>query len=142
MSITRPLPQLRGEEKLFFDAASEGRLVFQECCACGARYGQPRSVCPSCMSEDLVVKDCVGTGTVYSYTVLHRAGHPAFADRVPYTIVLVDLPEGIRVLADMVDGSRPPVEVGTSVQVVFDEVTQALTLPRFRPVEHDGEVRA
>jgi len=132
--MSRRVPTPRGEERLFFDSAAAGTLVYQECLDCGARHGQPRTVCSACLSEDLVVVPCVGLGTVYSYTVVHRAGHPSFADRVPYAVVLVDLDEGVRVLADLVDRDLAELAVGSRVQALFEEKVDALVLPQFRLV--------
>lgn len=73
-----------------------------------------------------------GRGRLYSYTTLHRAGHPAFADRVPYVIALVDLEEGFRSLADLRGaGTEPP--IGLAVLVGFDSPVDGLVLPHFRP---------
>jgi hypothetical protein len=116
----------RGEERLFFDAASEKRLVYQTCDTCRMTVFYPRTVCPHCGGENLRLHDSAGLGTVYSFTVQHRARDSRF--EVPMTVVLVDLDEGFRVLADLVDASS--VEVGMPVEVVFGE-----NLPHFRPRE-------
>lgn len=129
----RPVPFPRGEERTFFDDAREHRLSYQQCEQCGTRIAYPRTVCPSCLSDRLTRHRAAGTGTVHSFTTLHRAGHPGLADRVPYTIVLVDLDEGVRLLADLVDGpgAQPPA-IGMPVEVVFEVVSPELTLPRFQ----------
>ena len=132
MSIAKPIPTLRGEEKIYFEEAKAGRLVYQECRDCGASIFYLRTVCPECMSEELDVVPSAGRGTIHSYTTLHRPGHPAFADEVPYTIVLVDLDEGVRVIADLVDSDPEDIEVGAPVEVLFDAVTEDFTVPRFR----------
>lgn len=135
MSVAKPVPTLRGEEKTYFSEAKAGRLVYQRCNGCSEVIFYPRVVCPSCMSEDLEVVPSTGRGTVYSHTTLYRAGHPAFAEDVPYTIVLVDIEEGFRVLADLVESSPEAVEVGMPVEVLFDAVTDDFTVPRFRPAQ-------
>ena len=132
MSLAKPIPTLRGEEKTYFEEAKAGRLVYQRCGGCKAVISYPRVVCPSCMSEDLQFVPSAGRGTIYSHTTLYRAGHPAFADDVPYTIVLVDLDEGARVIADLVDSRPEDVAVGMAVEVLFDPVTEDFTVPRFR----------
>jgi uncharacterized OB-fold protein len=131
----RPVPTLRGEEALYFAAARDGRLVYQSCRDCGAVVWHPRVVCPRCLAAELDLRDSAGKGTVYSFTVLHRAGHPAFAQLVPYVIVLVDLDEGFRVLADLVDGEQAGVRVGMRVEVLFTPVTEDFTVPSFRSSE-------
>lgn len=130
----RPVPVLRGEERLYLDAAREHRLVHQLCRGCEARVFYPRVLCPHCGSESLDLVESRGRGVVHSFSVLHRPGHPSRAADVPYAVVLVDLDEGVRVLADLVDGLVDDVHVGMPVEVTYDEVTEDLTLPRFRRV--------
>lgn len=126
-------PTLRGEERIYFEEARRHRLVHQRCDDCGERIFYLRTVCPSCWSEQLSVHEASGRGVVHTFTTQHRPGHPAFAGRVPYTVVLVDLEEGPRVLADLVDCPPGEVHVGMPVRVVFDDVGEELTLPRFQP---------
>ena len=139
MAASKPIPALRGEEKVYFDEAKAGRLVYQRCRGCNAAIFYPRSVCPTCMSEELEFVPSAGRGTIYSYTTLYRAGHPAFKDDVPYTIVLVDLEEGVRVLADLVESAPDSVDVGLPVEVLFDAVTEEFTVPRFRLVVQESQ---
>jgi hypothetical protein len=121
---------------IFFTEAREGRLSFQVCDDCGTRIAYPHVVCPNCLSDRLSRQASVGRGTVYSFTTLHRAGNPAMGSRVPYTIVLVELDEGVRVLADLADDAGEPVpRIGMSVEVFFEELTDELSIPRFRAVE-------
>jgi uncharacterized OB-fold protein len=131
--VAVPVPTARGEERVWFEAARERRLVHQRCDDCGAHVFYLRTVCPSCWSERLSLRDSSGRGVVHTFTTQHRPGHPAFADRVPYTVVLVDLEEGPRMLADLVGCPPEDVHVGLPVEVVFDDVSDDLTLPRFRP---------
>lgn len=129
----RPVPPVRGEEAIFFTEAHEGRLTFQECEVCATRIPYPRVVCPSCFSDRLTRRTSAGRGVVHSFTTLHRAGNPALADRVPYTVVLVDLDEGVRVLADLVEEQgAPEPAIGLPVSVVFEELTEDYSVPRFR----------
>lgn len=96
-----PVGHARGEEALFFDALAEGRLVFQVCDDCGAAVWYLRTVCPHCMSARLRLESSAGLGTVHSLTTLYRAGDPARREDVPYSIALVDLDEGVRLIGDL-----------------------------------------
>lgn len=137
MTYDKPVPTLRGEERIYFEEARKHRLVFQRCDACGKAVFYLRTVCPFCTSEQLSVVAAEGRGEIYSFTTHFRAALPSFADDVPYTVVLVDLPEGVRVLADMVECRPEDVRVGMPVEVLFDDVTDELTLPRFRPCRQE-----
>ncbi|MBX9472542.1 Zn-ribbon domain-containing OB-fold protein [Microcella sp.] len=131
---TRPPITPRGEEKVFFDRLREHKLVFQRCAGCSHAVFPLRTVCPHCFGESLDLERAAGTGTVYSFTAQARASHPFFAADVPYTLVLVDLDEGVRVFANLVDCPPDDVSVGMPVEAVFDDVEPELTLLRFRPV--------
>ena len=134
MTAGKPFPTLRGEERAWFEEARSGRLVFQQCRACDERLFPPRTVCPACMSEELHLVASQGRGLVHSFTTMYVPGHPAFADDVPYTVVLVDLDEGVRMLADLVDCAPEEARVGMPVEVRFDPVDDELAVPRFRPI--------
>lgn len=137
MATDRPIPVLRGEERAFFDHAREHRLIYQHCTECSANIFYPRTVCPNCLASDMEPRDAAGTGTIHSFTVLHRPGHPSRTAEVPYTIVLVDLSEGIRILADLVEADPDHVRIGAPVTVVFDDVSHDFTVPRFKLVGLD-----
>jgi hypothetical protein len=95
--------------------------------------GYPRAACPSCGSEKLEEKTSAGRGVVHSFTTQYRSGGPGFKDDVPYTLVLVDLDEGFRALADLRDFAAESLAIGLRVEVFFDEAGPDLVLPRFRP---------
>jgi uncharacterized OB-fold protein len=116
----------------FWDAARAGRLELRCCRACGLMFHYPRVLCPRCWSQDLGWHAVSGRGTVATFTVLHRAVHPAWQARAPYVAALVDLEEGPRLLSNIVGADPAAVRVGLPVEVVFEAVGDAV-LPRFAP---------
>ena len=129
----RPVPFPRGEERLFFDAARQKHLAYQQCDVCGTRTAYPRTVCPSCLSDRLTPHRAAGTGVVHSFTTLHRAGNPAMRDRVPYTVVLVDLDEGVRLASNLVGVDPADVAIGMPVEVAFVPTADGMAVPVFTP---------
>lgn len=129
----KPRPVLRGEEKPFFAAAGEHRLVIQRCADCGASVWFPRSVCPSCHGVALSWEDAAGTGTVYSYTVLHRAGKPGWEADVPYVVALVQLTEGPRLMGNLLEVDPDTIVIGMAVRVTFEDRGEGLTVPQWVP---------
>ena len=127
----RPLPVPDGDTKLYWDAAKEHRLSIQRCADCQRSVFYPRSICPHCGSDRLHWIDSSGRGTVYSYTVVHRAPG-GFTDAVPYVVALIDLEEGVRLMSNVVDCAPGDVQIGEHVEVTFDDVTPDITLPKFR----------
>jgi uncharacterized OB-fold protein len=93
------------ETKPFWDGISAGELRLQRCSDCGRAVFYPRVVCPYCFSDQLSWFTASGTGTVYSCTVAHRA-FGEFAGQAPYTIALIDLVEGPRMLSRITSSGR------------------------------------
>ena len=65
--------------------------------------------------------------------VVHQDWFPAFRADIPYAVAQVEFVEGVRLIADIVDRPADKLRVGLPVEVVFDSVTETLTLPRFSP---------
>ncbi len=129
----KPLPEPNKLSKTYWEACKEKRLVIQHCRECGAYIFYPRALCPGCMSSDLEWKEVSGKGTVYSFSVVHRPLGKPFADDVPYTVAIVELAEGPRMMSNLKDVDPQKVRVGMPVQVSFEEVTEEITLPKFVP---------
>ena len=129
----RLLPEPNEDSQPFWDALKSHRLDLQTCADCGAVRHYPRPVCPACHSMAVTWTTASGHGTVHSWTVSHQAFHPAFADSLPLVLAIVDLDEGVRMNCRL-DGVAPDeIEVGLSVEVTFEDVSEDLTLPIFRP---------
>jgi len=75
-----------------------------------------------------------GRGRVYTYTVVYHATHAAMADKVPYISALIELEEGPRVLTNLRNCTEDDVQIGMPVIVLFEELTDEITLPQFAPV--------
>jgi hypothetical protein len=61
-----------------------------------------------------------------------KSPHPAF--KAPYSVVLVELNEGVRLVSNMVGVKPDEIFIGMPVEVVFDDISEGLTLPKFRKV--------
>jgi uncharacterized OB-fold protein len=86
-----------------YDAGlTEGKLLIQQCEACGKAIMYPRWRCPFCFSDSLTFLEAEGTGTLYSFTVQHHTAPTAFADQQPYALGIVRLSEGVQLLARLV----------------------------------------
>jgi uncharacterized OB-fold protein len=79
-----------------------------------------------------------GTGTVASYTICYPPVLPAFADRVPYNAVVVQLDEGPFMVSNLLDVDNDAIEVGAPVEVTYVDLDAELTLPQFRVVAGTG----
>jgi uncharacterized protein len=96
--VARPVPPANELSRPYWEAAAQGRLVIQACAQCGTRRHYPRLLCTRCFSKAVQWQTASGQGTLHSWTVSHHAFHPSFKAELPYTLVTVDLEEGVRAL--------------------------------------------
>jgi uncharacterized OB-fold protein len=116
-------------------ALADRRLTFQRCARCANAWLPPRDHCPRCLSDAWEWEDASGRARVVSWVVFHRAYHPAFADRLPYNVVVAELEEGPRVITNVVgiegdDGLEIDVPL-----VVRIETEGSVPVARFRLAE-------
>jgi len=129
----KPLPGIDNVNRPYWEAAKRHELVMQKCRQCGQYRYPPGTTCPRCLADDLEWVKVSGRGTVFTWTVFHKVYHPGFAGEVPYAVVAVELEEGPRVTSNLVDCPLEGIRIGMPVEVVFDDVTEEMTLPKFRP---------
>ncbi|MGJ7506449.1 Zn-ribbon domain-containing OB-fold protein [Variovorax sp. GT1P44] len=134
----RPLPIPTAETVPYWGAALEGTLKIQHCRACARHQFYPRRFCTQCLSEEIEWVKASGFGRVYTYTVCHVAGHPAFETRVPYAIGMIELDEGVRMLAGILASDLDQLAIGARVQVCFERASTEIALPMFRLTGDDG----
>lgn len=126
-----PQPIPTAETAHYWQAALEGRLEIQYCRACARHQFYPRRFCTRCLSDQIEWVQASGRGRVYTYTVCHVAAHPAFESRVSYAIGLIELDEGVRMLAGIVDSDMEHLAIGAPVQVCFECISDEIALPMF-----------
>ena len=125
----KPLPVIDPVTKGFWELAKARRLAAQVCDACGDIHFPASPVCPKCLSEDQQWRPVSGRGRLESWVEFHRAYWPGFSGELPYRVCLIQLEEGPLIVSNLVGEEA---EVGDAVQVVFEDVTDEITLPKFR----------
>jgi uncharacterized OB-fold protein len=130
-----PLPRPQPETDFYWEKAKAHELWLMHCDDCGKSYFYPRAICPECFSRNTRWIQASGRGTLHAFAIVHRAPQPAFRDKVPYVTCLVELEEGPRMPSNLVEVEPDPahIKIGMPVQVVFDDVTAEITLPKFKP---------
>src|SRR5262249_22657839 len=108
------------------------QLALPRCAECGRFRYPPAPICPQCLSDRCEWATVSGRGTVTTFVIFHQRYFPSFAVDIPYNVVQVQLDEGPRLTANLVGVANAESSVGMRVQVVFDDVTADVTLPRFR----------
>src|SRR3990172_4658645 len=128
----KPLPTPTYDTRAFWEGTKRHELLIQKCSDCGKRQFYPRGLCIACMSTNLDWVRSSGRGTVYSHTTVYRPPSPAFTPDVPYVIAIVEMEEGVRMMGNIVGSLPDQVKVGMPVTVVFEDVNETITLPKFR----------
>ena len=128
----KPLPFITESSADFWEGTRRGEFLIQRCSQCDTPRFPPKPVCSSCWSTESREVAAAGTGTVHTFTVIHRAGLPSFREEVPYVIAMVDLDEGVRVMANL-DGDPEAVEIGMPVKLRFEERNDEITMYAFEP---------
>jgi uncharacterized OB-fold protein len=90
-------------------------------------------ICPACHSAEFEWVAAGGGGTVYTYTVVHHPTHPAFADKVPYVVAVVELDEGPRIVTNITNCPVEEVRGGMRVSIYFEDVAEGFRLPQAQP---------
>ncbi|NPV28023.1 MAG: Zn-ribbon domain-containing OB-fold protein [Firmicutes bacterium] len=104
------------------------RLEAQKCKKCGIINFPPKGVCIACGdSNEFELVQLSGKGTIYSYTIISGGGAPPeFAEeavvRGSYPVAVVELAEGPKVIAQMVDAKREDLEIGKPVEMVTRKI--------------------
>ncbi len=132
-AIYPPLPLPNEMTQFFWDGCQARKLMILRCKGCGRYIHYPRPVCNGCLSTDLAPAEVSGEATLYGYTVAMQAFHPYFADKLPYTLALVELVEqaGLRLTTNIVDVPEAELTTGMPVRLVWREVAPDLVLPMF-----------
>src|SRR5207244_11178627 len=127
------LPAPDPETQPFWDAAREGTLLIRRCGDCGRFHFYPRPFCPVCWSSNVERVEASGRATLYTWSVLRRNDLPPFPERVPYVAAVVALDEGPRGTTNVVDCEFDVLEIGMPLEVLFQEISEDVTIPVFRP---------
>jgi uncharacterized protein len=130
-----PQPTRTPANAPLLDAWARGELLLQQCEACAAKVFFPRELCPACWSPRLAWKASPGTGTIVSFTRVHRHIHAAFAAEVPTLLAEVKLDDGWLMIARITASHPGKVASGTRVELVPMPEAARYPLPAFRAVE-------
>lgn len=130
---SRPLPRPTPETQHFWDGTLAGELRLQRCADCEHTYFPPRPFCPKCSSRAVRIFKASGRGRLLSY-VINQRPHPAWDG--PYSIAIVELDEGPRMMSNIVDCPQTPeaLVLDMPLVVTFERASDEIALPLFKPV--------
>ena len=130
----KPLPTMTPWSAPFWEGCRKGELLIQKCQDCQTFIFYPKMYCPDCLSSNLEWAKASGKGKVYSHMTVYAFQPTEFADDVPYVVAIIELDEGVRMMSNIVGCPPDDVHCGIEVQVVFEKVTDAITLAKFKLV--------
>lgn len=128
----KPLPKPTPQSQVFWDGCKREKLFIQQCKECGKNIFYPKLYCPFCLSKELSWIQATGKGRIYTYMIVYGYQPTEFEADLPYVVAVIDLEEGVKIMSNIVDSELENIRCDASVEVVFDKVTDDVTLPRFR----------
>jgi len=133
--MKKPLPIPTKWSQPFWDAAKQHRLVLKKCGKCGFIDHPPYLYCTSCHADEHEWIEASGKATLAAYAI-NVFGVPfPFWDDLPYVVALIDLQEGPRMISNIVECDHDKLENGMELEVLFDDVSGEISLPKWRPVD-------
>ncbi|MFG1704533.1 bifunctional MaoC family dehydratase N-terminal/OB-fold nucleic acid binding domain-containing protein [Nonomuraea sp. M3C6] len=126
-------PAINQDTAFFWEGVQQGELRIQTCADCGELRHPPGPLCPHCRSVNRAHTVATGEGTLYSYVVYH---HPPVPGReTPFVVGVVELPEGVRIVGNVVDCPIEEVVIGMPLRVTYRSMDDRLVLPMWAPGE-------
>jgi len=118
----------------FWEGLTAGEVRLQRCASCGAHQYPAESFCYECGAQSLDWVKVAGEGTIYSFIVVHQPYHKAFKPFLPYTVAIVQMDEGPRMLSAML-GLGKPVAIGDRVQPCIRKIDDERAFLTYVPKE-------
>ena len=131
--MSKLLPDIDDLTRPFWDAARQQRLVMQRCADCGAYVWHPQPWCRSCYGQNLAWQELSGQAELFTYSVVHYAPLPGYADDVPYVLATVRLAEGPQMMTNIVGCDWQQVRIGQRLAVCWEERAGGIRVPQFTP---------
>lgn len=132
----KPLPSKNLDDKPLWDSCKNHSMALQRCASCGQFRYPPRSLCPNCHATETEWRPVSGRGRVYVSLVMCHSYGPAWEKDVPYNVSIIELEEGVKIWSNVIGCPPDEVKIGDAVVLVYEDVTEEISLPKFRPAGH------
>ncbi|MBF0501180.1 MAG: Zn-ribbon domain-containing OB-fold protein [Candidatus Riflebacteria bacterium] len=102
------------------------RLEAGKCKKCKVINFPSRLVCPECGGKTFETVKLSGKGKLDTFTII-RVAPEGFGDEVPYAVGIIDLKDGVRLMAQITDCDPTTLKTGDKL------------VAKFRKVQEDGK---
>ena len=130
----KELPAITESNKPFWEAARRHELVVYRCTECGELYS-PVAGCITCHHPHREWVPVSGRGKVFTFCIFQQPFHPAWKDDIPYNVAYIKLDEGPLLITNIVGCANDDIYVDMPVEVVYEDISDEVTLPKFKPVK-------
>ena len=132
----KPVPVPQVESDFYWEKCKEHELWLRYDNDAEQAYFYPRDISPITFSRNTSWVQASGKATLFTYAIVHRAPHPGFVGDVPFVTAMVELEEGPIMPTNIVmeDPTPEKLQIGMELEVVFEDITDDISLPKFRPV--------
>jgi uncharacterized OB-fold protein len=129
-----PVPQPNPDDQAYWDFCARRELRIQRCVKCSQFRHPPMPCCGRCGSRETEWAAVPCTGSVFSYTIVRHAAHPALKCAVPYNVAVIHLDDAgdVRLVSNVMDAEPEQMAVGLRVALAWDDNAEGQPLPRFR----------
>ena len=133
--MDKPQSTADAKANAYHEALARGEITIQRCRSCGHKQHYPRPFCLECLSIDVALEPIPARPTLYAFTINHVHTNPAFKAAVPFVMALVEVADGVRIMARLVDIDPTPdaVRIGMVLEPARFSDPAGSAIPAFRP---------
>lgn len=132
-----PAPIVDQHTLPWWQACAEHKMTAQRCTQCNHTQLPPAPICSECHGNNFEMTELSGKGTLYTYTAVYQP--IAMEQTLPFFIVIVELDvsgtackNSVRLMSNIVDAQESELQIGKSVQVAWEKMSDMVSIPRFR----------
>mgnify|MGYP001201315961 FL=1 len=131
--FSHPRPAVTHDNAHYWEGIARRELLIQQCSSCGHMRHPPGPGCPKCQSLEWQAVKASGRGKLHSFVVVHQPRIPSL--QYPLPVLLVELEEGVRLIANGLDLPEADITIGMPLQLDWVEIEPGYVLPAFRAAE-------
>ncbi len=132
-----PAPMVDHHTLPWWEACGQHKLTAQRCTTCNHAQIPPAPICSECRGNNFEMTELNGKGTLYTYTAVHQP--VSIEQTLPFIIAIIELDvsgtpckNSVRLMSNIVDAAESELEIGKPVEVVWETMSDMVSLPRFK----------